>query len=295
MNWDDLRYFLAVAREGQMLGAARRLGVSQALLSRHLASLEEAVGTRLLDRSTRGCSLTDAGAELLRSAERVEAEVLSGTAGLNEANAVSGTLRIGAPDGFGSAYLAPRLGRLRQSFPDLRLQLVPVARTLSLSEREADVAIMVGRPAKGRLRVRKLTGYSLGLFASRGYVERAGNPGSLTELTSHDLVGYVEDLIYSADLNYARDVLREWRSDLEVSTAVGQFEAVAAGGGIGVLHDFMAVADARLVRVLPEIAIHREYWLVWHENLQGSPRLKAFNDWLDEEVRSDKRLFQSSA
>ena len=291
MNWDDLRYFLAVAREGQMLGASRRLGVSQALLSRHLARLEEAVGTRLFDRSTRGSALTEAGSDLLQTAERIEAEVLSGTSNLERTGTVSGALRIGAPDGFGSAFLAPRLRRLRQTHPDLRLQLVPVARSISLSEREADVAIMIGRPAKGRLRVRKLTEYTLGLYAARSYLDRRGIPGSRDELRAHALVGYVDDLIYSSDLTYTRDILRDWKSDIEIATAVGQFAAVRAGSGIGVLHDFMACGDDDLVPLLPEISIRREYWLVWHENLQGSPRLKAFNDWIDAEVRRDRAIF----
>jgi DNA-binding transcriptional LysR family regulator len=109
MNWDDLRYFLAVAREGQMLGAASRLGVSQARLSRHIAALEEALGTRLLERTPRGSTLTEDGAALFEVAERIEAEVLNGTARLRGRDTVSGTIRIGAPDGFGSAFLAPIL------------------------------------------------------------------------------------------------------------------------------------------------------------------------------------------
>lgn len=290
MNWDDLKYFLAVAREGQMLGAGRRLGVSQALLSRHIARLEEAVGTRLLDRTTRGCTTTAAGADLLRTAERIEAELLSGTSNLEAAGEVSGTLRVGAPDGLGGAYIAPRLGRLQQAHPGLRLQLVPLARSFSLSEREADVAIMVGRPAKGRLLVRKLTDYTLGLYASRSYVDAHGSPGSKASLAQHSLIGYVDDLIYSEDLNYAREIYRDWKSDMEIATAVGQFEAVRAGCGIGVIHDFMAGSDERLVCVLPDISIKREYWLVWHENLQNSPRVKAFVDWIDAEVRCERNL-----
>ena len=172
MNWDDLRYFLAVAREGQMLGAASRLGVSQARLSRHIAALEDAVGARLFDRTTRGSTLTLDGEALFATAERIEAEVLSGTANMQGRDEVAGTIRVGAPDGFGSAFLAPRLGRFREAYPDLRIQLVPVPRSFSLSEREADLAIMVGRPEKGRLRVRKLVDYALGLYASKDYLDR---------------------------------------------------------------------------------------------------------------------------
>ena len=293
MNWDDLRYFLAVAREGQMLAAAARLQVSQARLSRHIAALEEAVGARLLDRTPRGSSLTEDGAALFATAERIEAEVLSGTARLRGRDDVAGTVRIGTPDGFGSAFLAPRLGRFRQTYPDLRVQLVPVPRSFSLSEREADLAIMVGRPEKGRLRVKKLVDYTLGLYASRDYLSRAGTPRTPDDLKGHTLIGYVEDLIYSPDLNYAQDILRGWRSDIEVSTAIGQFEAVRASAGIGICHGFMAAPVPDVVRLFPQTTLTRSYWTVWHENLKVVRRVQAVADLLEQIVREERALFRA--
>ncbi|MCI5112303.1 MAG: LysR family transcriptional regulator [Marivita sp.] len=292
MNWDDLRYFLAVAREGQMLGAARRRGVSQALLSRHIAALEGAVGARLLDRTTRGCQLTEDGQMLLETADRVEGEVVSGVARVtSRRERIAGTIRIGAPDGFGSAFLAPRLTRFRQQHPELQVQLVPVPRSFSLSEREADIAVMVGRPDRGRLRVRKLTEYTLGLYASKDYLERAGRPRDLAQLRRHTLLGYVEDLIYSPDLNYSADFMRDWRSDVEVSTAIGQFEAVRAGVGIGILHDFMAAGAAEIERLFPETFATRTYWTVWHENMRVARRISAAVEILDQLVRDERRIF----
>lgn len=295
MNWDDLRYFLAVAREGQMLGAATRLGVSQARLSRHVAALEEAVGARLFDRTTRGSTLTEDGGKLFAIAERVEADVLAGLSDLRGQEEVAGTVRIGAPDGFGSAFLAPRLGRFRAAYPELRVQLVPVPRSFSLSEREADLAIMVGRPEKGRLRVKKLVDYSLGLYASEGYLARNGRPHSADGLKSHTLIGYVDDLIYTPELNYAGDFLRDWRSDIEVSTAIGQFAAVRSGAGIGICHDFMAAGVAGLVRLLPDLSVTRSYWTVWHENLRVARRVQAVADMLDRIVREERALFDTAA
>lgn len=291
MNWDDLRYFLAVAREGQMLGAAARLGVSQARLSRHIASLENAVGARLFDRTTRGSTLTEDGAALFETAERIEAEVLAGTARMRGRDVVAGTIRIGAPDGFGSMFLAPRLGQFLEAYPDLRIQLVPVPRSFSLSEREADVAIMVGRPDKGRLRVKKLVDYSLGLYASEDYLACSGTPRTIDDLKSHALIGYVDDLIYSPDLNYAQEFARDWRSDIEVSTAIGQFETVRAGAGIGICHDFMAFGVTGLVRLFPDISVTRSYWIVWHENLRVARRVQVVAQMLDEMVQSERDHF----
>lgn len=292
MDWDDAKYFLAIAREGQMLGAAQRLGVSQARLSRRLQALEEAVGTRLFDRSTRGCTLTEDGRMMFEAAERVEAEMLGCVARLQRReDDVAGTIRIGAPDGFGSAFLAPRLKHFAEAYPALCPQLVPVPRSFSLSQREADVAIMVGRPQKGRLRVRKLIDYTLGLYASEDYLDIAGRPEKLADLQVHRLIGYVEDLIYTPELNYAPDIMPGWRSSIEVSTAIGQLEAVRAGAGIGILHDFMADGVDGLTRLFPERTVTRAYWTVWHENMRVERRVLAVVELLDRIVREERSLF----
>lgn len=274
-----------------MLGAARRLGVSQAKLSRRVAALEAAVGRRLLDRTTRGSALTEAGRAFFAAAERVEAEFLAALSEIGEREEVAGTIRIGTPDGFGGAFLAPRLGALRAACPGLHVQLVPVPRSFSLSEREADIAIMVGRPEKGRLRVRRLTDYTLGLYAAEGYLATAGRPARVEDLRDHALVGYVEDLVYTPELNYAAEVLRGWRSTVEVATAIGQVEAVASGAGIGVLHDFMATGRAGLVPLLPKVIVTRSYWTVWHENLRTTRRVQAVAEFLDRTVRAERLRF----
>ena len=277
-----------------MLGAAARIGVSQARLSRHIAALEADLGARLFDRTTRGSVLTEDGAKLLVTAERIEAEVLTGTAQIQGHEEIAGTIRIGAPDGFGGAFLAPRLGQFRDAYPDLRIQLVPVPRSFSLSEREADLAIMVGRPDKGRLRVRKLIDYSLRLYATEQYLDQAGRPKALEDLKSHSLIGYVDDLIYSQELNYAEEFLRGWRSDIGVATAIGQFEAVRAGAGIGICHDFMAAQVPGLVPLFPDVSVTRSYWLVWHENLRVARRVQAVADLLDRLVQKERAVFRSS-
>lgn len=291
MDWDNLRYFLAVARDGQMLAASRRLGVSQALLSRHIHTLETQIGSTLLNRTTRGCILTEDGEALLQTAERVESEVLSGLSNLQGREEIAGTIRIGAPDGFGGAFLAPRLGRFRSAYPDLNIQLVPVPRSFSLSEREADIAIMVGRPKKGRLQVKKLVDFGLGLYASANYLDRVGMPEQITDLKTHSLVGYVDDLIYTQELNYTDDFIKGWQSQIQVSTAIGQFEAVSAGAGIGILHNFMVSGNKSLVHLFPEITTTRSYWIVWHENMKVTRRVKVVVDLLDQLVREERGLF----
>ncbi len=203
MNWDDVRIFLAVARTGQILAASRRLGLNHATLSRRLTALETALKTRLFIRRTNGCELTAEGEAFLSSAERMETEMLEVQARLGRTDTqVAGTVRIGAPDGFGVFFLASRLGALIERHPELKIQLVPVPRSFSLSQREADIAVTLERPDQGRLVSSKLVDYTLGLYASKGYVEAKGLPATPEELKTHRRIGYVEDLIFTPSLNF---------------------------------------------------------------------------------------------
>lgn len=292
MNWDDLQYFLAVARDGQILGAANRLGVSQAKVNRRISALETALDCKLYDRSTRGCILTDDGRALMERAINIESETLRIPSVLRDRDSdVSGTVRIGAPDGFGVSFLAPRLHLLRAQFPELSVQLVPVPRVFSLSQREADIAVTIGRPQKGRLRVRKLTDYSLGLFATRDYLATHGTPQKVQDLEQHCLVSYVDDLIFTPELDYTSQIYPQWQSDIEVSSAQGQFQVISSGAGIGVLHDFMACDDPNLIQVLPDITLLRSYWTVWHESMKNSRRVTEVARFLDQIVRNDGAHF----
>ncbi|MCB1524314.1 MAG: LysR family transcriptional regulator, partial [Rhodoblastus sp.] len=164
LDWDNARIFLAVARTGQMLGAARKLGLDHATVSRRIATLETALGVKLIERRTNGCALTATGETFLASAEKIETEMLRAQAALSGADvAVSGNVRVGAPDGFGTFVLARHLSALMDEHPGLNVQLVPLPRAFSLAKREADIAVTIDRPVEGRLTVKKLTDYSLSL------------------------------------------------------------------------------------------------------------------------------------
>ena len=283
MNWDDIRIFLAIARAGQILAAARGLGVNHATVARRLSALEDSMGARLFVRRTNGCDLTAEGEALLERAELMETAALSAQSVIGGTDAaISGTVRVGAPDGFGVGFLASRLGQLRARHPGLTVQLVPVPRSFSLSRREADIAITVARPTEGRLVCRKLVDYRL--YASSDYVKQRGLPKTVADLKDHSLVGYVEDLIFTPSLDYARDIWKGWRSDIEVSSALGQTEAVRGGAGIGILHDFLAHRHGELVPVLPELGLVRNYWTVMHEDVRAIKRVSVVADFIAETV-----------
>ncbi|MDR9812687.1 LysR family transcriptional regulator [Rhizobium hidalgonense] len=292
MNWDDVRIFLAVARTGQILAASKRLGLNHATLSRRLTSLEEALKTRLFIRRTNGCELTAEGELFLASAERMETEMLAVQASLGHTDtAIAGTVRVGAPDGFGVSFLAPRMGRLIERHPELKIQLVPVPRSFSLSQREADIAITLERPEQGRLVSSKLTDYTLGLYASRDYLGSHGTPGDIDALKTHPRIGYVEDLIFTASLNFSGEVMRSWDASFEISTSIGQTEAVRSGAGIGILHDYIARQYPELQRILPDISIRRAYWTTYHETARDLVRVRSVADFLQELISAERHIF----
>lgn len=292
MNWDDIRVFLAVARAGQILAAAKRLGINHATAARRITSLESALGAQLIVRRTNGCGLTGEGEAFLAHAERMEAEMMAAQANLGRTDsAISGTVRIGAPDGFGVSFLAPRLGALTARHPDLRLQLVPVPRSFSLPQREADIAITVERPAEGRLVARKLVDYTLSLYASRSYLAAHGTPVRTEELKEHRLISYVEDLIFSPSLHFTREILRNWEARFEISSATGQTEAVRSGAGIAVLHDYIAGLDPDLVRILPEHRIERAYYMVYHETARDLARVRTVADHITAIAQENRAHF----
>ncbi|MCZ7462574.1 MULTISPECIES: LysR family transcriptional regulator [Rhizobium/Agrobacterium group] len=292
MNWDDVRIFLAVARSGQILAASKRLGLNHATLSRRLTLLEQALKTQLFIRRTNGCEMTEEGQRFLGAAERMETEMLNAQANLGRVDtAVAGTVRIGAPDGLGVSFLAPRLGRLTARYPDLKIQLVPVPRSFSLSQREADIAITIERPEQGRLMFSKLTDYSLGLYASADYLAEYGTPADVEALKRHRRIGYVEDLIFSPSLNFTGEIMRDWDAAFEISSATGQTEAVRSGAGIGILHNYIAGQYPELLRIMPHISIIRSYWTAYHESARQLVRVRTVVDFLQELVAEERRIF----
>lgn len=292
MDWDHLRVFLAVARAGQMLAAGRQLGLDHATVGRRLSALESDLKARLVERRTSGCVLTPAGERLLEHAERVESELLHAQVALgNQDLALSGTVRIGAPDGFGTYFLAPRLGVLAERHAGLTLQLAPLPRSFSLPKREVEIAITLQRPAEGRLMARKLTDYSLGVYAARDYLARTGAVEGLDSLQGRTLVTYVPDLLYSPALDYFEAFQGVDARRLEVASVVGQMEAVRAGAGVGILHDYAAQAHPELVRLLPALAFERAYWLVTHADVRDLGRVRAVEAFIVEAVQAERGRF----
>lgn len=292
MDWDRLRIFLAVARAGQLLAAAQQLGLNHATVGRQLTALETELGSKLVERHTNGCTLTAAGEALLASAEKIESEVLQAGARLSGTTAVlSGTVRVGAPDGLGNYFLARELAALANQHPDLTIQLVPLPRTFSLSRREADIVVTLDRPKQGKLIVRKLTDYSLSVYTTQDYLAATGLVRERADLEGRLFVTHVDDFAYSRALDYAAELGQLMKRHYECGSVVAQMEAVRGGHGIGILHDYAAAHHPELVRILPGLRFTRTYWLMSHPDTHQTRRVGEVYRRITGAVQREARRF----
>ena len=285
-DWDLLQSFLAVARTGRLTVAAKRLGVDHSTLSRRLATLEAALGAKLFDRALSGYSLTHQGEALLARAETMESTALAIQSDIGqERGRVSGTVRIGTPDGFGTAFLAPVIHELTAAQPGLHIDLVATPFGFSLSKREADIAISLSRPAEGRVHVRKLTDYRLGLYAAAAAPGLWQEVKSLEDVAARPFISYIDDLLYNSELDYTPAALRAVEPRLRSSTLVAQHAACAAGAGLCILPCFLADSDPRLVRALPEaVNLTRSFWMIVHSDMRELARIRVTGDFIAEAV-----------
>jgi DNA-binding transcriptional LysR family regulator len=282
VNWDDLKIFLAVARQQKLAAAARSLGVDATTISRRIDRLAADLGTPLFEQSSGGHLLTAGGTELLRHAEEIERSALAARADVTgERGLLSGIVRVSVAEGFGTWIVARHLAAFRSANPDIVVELIASSGFLNPSKREADLAVMLARPTSGPLVARRLTDYSLQLYATREYLDRAPPLQTAKDLRRHVLIGYVPDLIYSPALDYIAEIRPGSAPDIRSSSINAQHALTVSGAGLCVLPRFIGAQDARLVPVLTEeIALTRSFWLVVHRDTRQLARVAAFVDWL---------------
>ena len=291
MDWDKLQYFLMVARHGTLARAAAALHVDATTVSRQVSALEAALQQTLFERAPTGFVLTAAGRALVPHAEAMAAAAARIHQASEGGSGLSGQLRVSVSEGFGNSFIAPRLGRFVAAHPELEIDLVASSGFLNPSRREADMAVLLARPRKGPLITRKLADYSLGLYApadrpdwqaavSAAPLSRAGIP----------VIGYIPDILYAPELDYLGEIEPGLRATVRSSSILAQRRMIAGGAGVGVLPCFLAAGDPALVRVRPDQAIARAFWLALHRDVAPQPRIRAFIDWLDAEVRESRGL-----
>lgn len=285
-DWDDLRVFLAVARARRVAPAARALGIDATTIGRRLARLSAALDADLFEILAGERQLTERGLTLLRHAENVESASFAALEDVTgQQKRLSGQVRLSVAEGFGTWVLAPGIADFHARHPGIRLDIITASGFLNPSKREADMAVMLARPQRGRLTIGRLGDYRLHLFASTDYLARAGYPERTVDLRDHALIGYVPEFIFAPELDYLDEVEAGLEATLRSTSINMQHRMIAEGAGIGVLPDFIGLRDPSLVPLMADkVEITRSFWLVTHGDLGKLARISAVAQWLEDRV-----------
>jgi DNA-binding transcriptional LysR family regulator len=283
-SWDELRSFRAVLREGSLSGAARRLGMAQPTLGRHIEALEEALGVALFTRSPRGLTPTDAALHLDPHVEDMAAAsaALVRTASADAAPD-RGVVRITASEVIGCEVLPPLLASFGAANPGVIIELALNNRNEDLSRRDADIAVRMIRPTQNALVAQRIGETKIGLYAHRRYLEAFGTPLTVDDLRTHRLIGYDQDdrsfrTAGKGPLRISRESFG-FRCDNDLA----QLAALRAGAGIGGCQENIAKRDPNLVRLLADsLTFALEVWLVMHGDVRATPRIRRVFDHLAE-------------
>jgi DNA-binding transcriptional LysR family regulator len=296
-TWDDLQFFLAVARSGQLASAARQLRTNHATVSRRIDRLEQALSAKLFERNPRGYMLTAVGERLVQSAEQIEREAGNFR---NEASSgaspVTGVVRLSSLEGFGNYFLADRLPRFAEAHANLSIELDTIQQIVSLSRREADMSITLTSPRTDFYRYEKIATYRLFVYGLRSYLDSHPPIDRREDLLAHRMIGYIEDMIFTPGLDYHREILPGLRATYQSSSIHAQLRATLQGVGLCVLPHFMASPHPELVPVLArDVYLERDYWCVSHQDLSATPRIRALAEFVKEEARAAEQLFLGDA
>ena len=284
MDWNDLRYFLGVARTGSLTRTAAHLGVSQSTVSRRIAELENSLGTRLFAHHQTGYFLTDEGRQVLSVATAAEEDILAlerGAAGLD--TSACGVVRLATSENFATDLIIPALSAFAARYPGILLEIVTGTVTAQLGRHEADMALRVVRPSRGNMKVRWVGVMTYSVYAHRDYLLRYPAPAN-DPLAGRAFIVWDEMHAHLPAAAWIAERAPDSSKALVTSRLPEQIAAVRAGLGLAVLHDFLATGD-ELVRVVDfKEVFSKDLWLVTHADLSASARIRAVGDFLADTV-----------
>jgi DNA-binding transcriptional LysR family regulator len=299
-SWDNLRYFLAVARTGTLSAAAEQLGTEHTTVARHIHALEEELNSRLFHRSNSGYGMTEVGERLLAGAEAIESAYTSAKAAASsEGQTIGGTVRIATPDSFGSLFLAQRMRALTDRHAKLEIEILVTATLFSLLKREADVAIGLSSPKQMRVVSRRLTDFRMYVYASRAYLKEAAPIIAMEDLKNHPFIGFVEELLFASELHYAGAFINysdaigaDVEPRIRSTSVLAQLHATLSGSGLCVLPAFVASSYPTLVPILPEkVSVTQSYHMHIHEDHRRAAHVREVATFIAAEVERDRSLF----
>jgi DNA-binding transcriptional LysR family regulator len=283
LDWDDLRFVLAVARSGAALSAARRLGVNQTTVTRRLAHIEMAMGANLFERHQKGYRLTDLGARVAQAAETIEAQVLHlETEVAARGRVIAGVVRFTCPETIANHLLAPWLGEFRQQHPDILIEVINADAMLDLGKGEADVAIRMGAaPSGSGIVARRLPDCLWTAYSSRDYARENGTPRRPEDLPSYAPVGLHGALGRIPSAVWLRGIVGPDRIKVRCSSLSNVVHSLRAGLGVGMLPCVIGDTQPELLRCFEPIpALNAQTWLVVREDVKSAPHVRAFAEFL---------------
>jgi DNA-binding transcriptional LysR family regulator len=295
-QWDDVRFFLAVARTGSLSGAARALGVGHVTVGRRVALLEKRLGVTLLNRTPDGFSTTSAGQAILRQCTEMESaarnleRIAAGRDSL-----VTGSVRLTATEALADQVIVPAIAALRQAHPDLQVDLVASVRSLDIARREADAAVRLARPTAPELVCRKLGEVGFSLYASRHYLSKYGVPKRGQGLAGYDLITFTGAPSATSPF-FMGESLQGARVAARCDSPLIQLKAAASDVGIAELACFIGDASPDVVRIWPdEPPAIRPVWLIVHQDLRRSARIKVVSSAIADAFRRQSGLLRNGS
>lgn len=281
IDWDDVRFFLAIHRHGTLAAAASALGLDATTVGRRLARLEQQVDTRLFDRTAKGYVATAAGTRMLPRAEKIERELLSALRDVEgEDQRLAGLVRLTATEMLSTRFIAPNLHRFHRRFPEIRLELICTNRDLDLGRREADIALRLTRPLQDDVVVKKLFTIELGLYASREYTRTQPLPED-DDFSGHRFVAFADTRAFRRENEWLEEHSVGAQIVLRSDSVSSLVSAAVSGVGIALLPCKVADAESELVRIprsgAPEPRI---VWQAVHRDLAAAARIRAVLEFL---------------
>lgn len=292
LNWDDLRIFLALARNPSLSVAAKAVGIDPTTLSRRLARLASSMDATLFEQSGGRHVLTERGIRLLASVERAEAAVLEGhEAALT--GGFSGVIRIAAPESLSTWFLGPRLQSFQDANPKIMIDLISPSWYPDPLKREVDVAILPTRPVRGPLTAKRLVDVALHLYASHDYLDSHAPIRTSEDLAGHRFVGYVREMMPTSQaIEYSNKIVPGLVVAIRTTSMSVQTNLVASGAGIGLLPYYVGSRYPGLRQICEdEVQVSQSFWLVIREDVRKNPRVEAFVNWMTAMVRENKPFF----
>ena len=288
LDWDDLRYFLAVERHGNLSAAGRELGVAQSTVGRRLATLETSLGVRLLDRTPDGYVLTIAGHDVRERAQRFEreAQTLERTVGGQDKRDV-GLVRITCAEAIAGHILAPSLAVLHREHPDILVELLPHPRDVSLSMREAELSVRICQPAQHDLVIRRIGNIAFGLYASPGYMSKHGDLDAKNGCSNHHMIRQLNDVEIGPQFGWLADLTSRAKVVFQTSSHEAAVFAATQGSGLACLARFRADRESCLIRLIPpKEPPSAGIWLTVHKDSHQTARIRTVMAHIVETVRS---------